>query len=133
MELEQLARTLLSADPNSALNAFKEKIKACALGQLPHAKDVPPALYGLMGGNKPFDPTQPPAPAEETAIGRGWEKLKDALTLSLTSGSFLDSQFYALDSKPLASDMPMIRPIYFCSMAGGHFSSRLMKCRFPVP
>lgn len=130
MELEHLARTLLSTDPSSALNSFKEKIKAYTCGQLLHAKDVLPALYDIMGKNKPFDrtPAPPSAPPKGHPVGGDWERLKDALTSSLTSGSFLDSQFYALDSRPPTPGAPKIRPIYFCSMAGGTFLSRLVKC-----
>ena len=73
---------------------------------------------------------QPPAPSKRVTAGGGWGRgLKDALTWSLTSGSFLDSQFYALDSKPRAG-VPMIRPIYLCSMVGGTFLPRLVKCGF---
>lgn len=132
------------------LDALKDKIKAYTQGQLPHAEDVLPALYEFMERNEPFNetPVQSPVPCKRGSAGvdwkrvkdalkRGtgcgdWKRLKDALTWSLTSGSFLDSQFYALDSKPPAG-VPKIRPIYFCSMVGGSFSSKLVKRRFYVP
>ena len=132
LELKQLARTLLSTDSSPAVGALKDKIKACTRGQLPHAKGILPALYELMEGDvSAFEvtPTQPPVPSKQGVAGGGWEWLKDALTWSLTSGSFLDSQFYALDSKPRAGP-PTIRPIYFCSMVGGTFLPRLVKCGF---
>lgn len=157
LELEYLARTLISKDSNPALNALKEKIKAYTCGELIHATDVLPALYDLMGRNDPFEepqtqppqinvpaesctkkkkkkaqPVQSPASSNNGSTGGGWVALKDALTVSLTSGSFLDSQFYALDSRPPAPGTPTIRPIYFCSMAGGIFLSRLMKCESPL-
>ena len=133
LELKQLARVLLSTDSSPALHALKDKIKAYTAGQLPHAKHILPALYELMETDEAIKLTAPHAwpavPSKPAATGGNWERLKDALTWSLTSGSFLDSQFYALDSKPRAG-VPMIRPIYFCSMMGGTFLPRLVKCRF---
>ena len=126
-----MARTLLSTDSSPALHVLKDKINAYAAGQLPHAKDILPALYELMETDEAFKETTPlappPAPSKRVTAGGDWEGLKDALIWSLASGSFLDSQFYALDSKPRAG-VPMIRPIYFCSMVGGTFLPRLVKC-----
>lgn len=105
-------------------------IKAYSRGQLPHAKDVLPALYELMETDEAFKvmPAQPPAASNQGVAGRDWKGLRDALTWSLTSGAFLDSQFYALDSKSWP-DTPRIRPVYFCSTAGGAFLPKLLKCR----
>ena len=115
------------------LGTLKDKIKAYTRGQLPHAEEVLPALYQLTERTEPFKetPAQPPAPSKDGTTSGDWKKLKDALTWSLTSGSFLDSQFYALDSKPPAGT-PKIRPIYFCSMVGGTFSSKLVKRGFHI-
>lgn len=135
LELEHLARVLLSTNSSSVLNALKKKIKVYTRGQLLHAKDILPALYELMKKEKPFKETfaQAPAPSRlDTTIG-DWGRLKDALAWSLTSGSFLDSQFYALDSKPLGGALT-IRPIYFCGTAGPRaFSSKLLKRELPSP
>jgi hypothetical protein len=130
LELKQLARTLSSKDSNLALHTLKDKIKAYTRGQLPRAKDILPALYELLDSDGMFEETPPQLfPAPKHGIpGGGWEALKDALAQSLTSGSFLDSQFYALDSKRAGA--PTIRPIYFCSMAGGTFLPKLIKCGF---
>ena len=133
LEIKQLARTLLSGDSSPALHALKDKIKAYAGGRLPHAKDILSALYELMETDEAFGETNPPAwsPAlsKQATAGDNWERLKDILTWSLKSGSFLDSQFYAPDSKPRAG-VPVIRPIYFCSMIGGTFLPKLVKCGF---
>ena len=73
-------------------------------------------LYELMKKETPFKETfaQPLAPSKLDAAFGDWGRLKDALTWSLTSGSFLDSQLYALDSKPLGGAL-RIRPIYFAA------------------
>jgi len=122
---------LLSTDSGPVLDALKGKIKAYTRGQLPHAKEILLALYGLTERGEPFKktPVQSPAPSKHGIAGGDRKRLKDALTWSLTSGSFLDSQFYALDSR-LPAGAPKIRPIYFCSIAGGTFSSKLVKRGF---
>ena len=124
----------MSEDSGPTLHALKYKIKAYTRGQLPHAKDVLPALYELMERGEALEETQtqPPAPSKQGVAGGSWKRLNDALTWSLTSGSFLDSQFYAVDSKPQAG-APTIQPIYFCSMLGGTFIPKLVRCRFPIP
>jgi hypothetical protein len=126
-----LARTLLSKDSNLALHALKDKIKAYTRCQLPRAKDILPALYKFMESDGMFQETPPQlfAAPKHGIPGGGWEALKDALAWSLTSGSFLDSQLFALDSKPRA-DAPTIRPIYFCSTAGGDFLPKLVNRGF---
>ena len=114
------------------LDALKDKIKVYTRGHLPHAKNILPALYELMERNEPFKetPVQSSAPSKGSSVTGGDRKgLEDALTWSLTSGYFLDSQFYALESK-LPAGEPKIRPIYFCSMVGGTFSSKLVKRGF---
>ena len=133
LELKKLARVLLSTDSSPTLHALKDKIKKYTAGQLPHAEDLLPALYQLMEtdevSKESIPPEQPAAPPKQATCDDNWERLKDALTWSLTSGSFLDSQFYVLDSKPRAG-APTIRPVYFCSRVGGTFLPRLVKCGF---
>ena len=128
-------------DSSPALPALKDKIKAYTRGQLRHAKDILPALYQLMERGEALKETpsfltrlfgrQFTHPKQDVAHG-DWGRLKDALIWSLTSGSFLDSQFYALDSRPRAG-APTIRPMYFCSMVGGTFLPKLVKCMFSTP
>lgn len=121
----------MSASPSGARRALRDRIKAYSCGQLPHAKDVLPALYELMETDEAFKetPALPPAPSNQGTTSRDWERLKDALAWSLTSGTFLDSQFYALDSKS-GFGVPRIRPIYFCSIFNGTFSAKLLKREF---
>ena len=68
------------------------------------------------------------APLNQQATGGDWEGLKKALTNSLTSGTFLDSQFYAVQSRS-STGLPNIRPVYFCSTVGGNFTSKLAACK----
>jgi len=109
---------------------LKIKIKSYAHGELPHAEHVLPALYELMESDESVKETPLPAaaPPNRQATGGDWEGLKKALTSSLTSGTFLDSQFYAVESRSSTS-LPKIRPVYFCSTVGGSFASKLVACK----
>ena len=62
-------------------------------------------------------------------IGRDWAGLKEALVSSLTSGTFLDFQFYPVETRS-STGSPKIRPIYFCSGVGESFVSKLVTCKF---
>ena len=64
----------------------------------------------------------------QETTGGDWEGLKRALTSSLTSGTFLDSQFYAVESRS-STGSPKIRPMYFCSTVGDSFVSKLVACK----
>ncbi|KAF9793441.1 hypothetical protein BJ322DRAFT_1155521 [Thelephora terrestris] len=129
LELRQLARVLLSSDSGSTLASFKEKVKCYTHGNLPHGKHIIPALYELMESDLSVrePPLTVPASADPQVIGSGWAGLKRALISSLTSGTFLDSQFYAVESRS-STGPPEIRPIYFCSTVGGDFMFKLMAC-----
>ena len=126
----QLARVLLSSNSSPTLELLKAKIKSYGHGGLPHAEDILPALYELMESDEPVKETPLPAaaPLNQEATGGDWDGLKRALTSSLTSGTFLDSQFYAVESRS-STGLPKIRPIYFCSTVGGSFASKLVACK----
>ena len=134
LELRQLARALLSSDSGPVLGALKTKIQSYASGQLPHAEDVLPALYELMESEESIDETPLPAAASSNrhAIGGDWDGLERALTSSLTSGTFLDSQYYAVESRS-STGLPKIQPVYFCSAVGGSFASKLETCESFAP
>jgi len=130
LELRQLARELLSSDLSPTLASLKGKIKSYTDGRLSHAEHILPALYELMESNESV--VEPPLPAlepsnEEGATGGYLDGLKRALADSLTSGTFLDSQFYAVDSRS-STGLPKIRPVYYCSAVGGSFTSKLTAC-----
>jgi len=126
LELRQLARALLSSDPDPTLELLKAKVKSYAHGELPHAEDILPAIYELMESDESVKETQfpVPVPPNQQATGGDWEGLKKALTSSLTSGTFLDSQFYAVESRS-STGLPKIRLVYFCSTVGGNLTSKL--------
>ena len=132
LELRQLARVLLSSDSGPTLGLLKAKIKAYAHGELPHAENILPALYELMESDESVKETPILAAAlpDQQATGGDWEGLKNALTNSLRSGTFLDSQFYAVESRS-STGLPKIRPLYFCSTVGGSFASELVACKSP--
>ena len=130
LELRQLARVLLSSDSGPTPELLKIKIKSYAHGELPHAEHVLSALYELMENDESVKeaPLSVAAPPNRQATGGDWEALKKALTSSLTSGTFIDSQFYAVESKT-STGLPKIRPVYFCSAVGGSFASKLVACK----
>ena len=76
----------------------------------------------------PLPAAVPPNPDVLNRDNRDWTGLKKALTSSLTSGTFIDSQFYAVQSRS-STGPPKIRPVYFCSTVGGNFISKLMACK----
>ena len=129
LELRQLARVLLSSESGPTLGALNAKIRSYTCGELPHAERVLPALYELMEGDESVEETSSPAAASpfRRVTSEGWNRLKRALTSSLTSGTFLDSQFYAVESRS-STGSPKIRPVYFCSTVGSDFVSKLLAC-----
>ena len=131
LELKQLARELLSSDLSPTVGSLKAKIKSYTHGQLPHAEHILPALYELMEGDESVEETPLPAaaPQNQHVTGGYLDGLKEALTSSLTSGTFLDSQFFAVETRS-STGSPKIRPIYFCSGVGGNFVSKLVMCKF---
>ena len=132
LELRQLARELVSSNSGPALQLLKEKIKRYAQGELPHAKHVIPALYNLTECGESIEEAPLPvvaSPNHDSVCG-DWTGLKKALTTSLTSGTFLDTQLYAVESRKSAGPSK-IRPIYFCSAVGGSFSSKLLAGKSP--
>ena len=131
LELRQLARVLLSSDSGPTLGALRRKIKSCAKGNLPHAEHVLPTLYELMESDESVEEASLPAgtSSDQPAASEDWDTLKKALTSSLASGTFLDSQFYAVESSSSKGSL-RIRPIYFCSAVGGSLVPRLVACGF---
>ena len=127
IELKHLARALLASDSGATSQLFKENIKSYTHGKLPHARHVISALYNLMESEESIEESPLPTakPSNRLAVDGDWIGLKKALTSSLTSGTFLDTQFYAVESRSPTSP-PRIRPIYFCSTVGGSFTSKLL-------
>ena len=93
-----------------------------------NAEDVLPALYELMEGDESIEETPFPmaASSNQQVTSGDWDGLKEALTSSLTSGTFLNSRFYAAESRS-STGLPKIQPIYLCSRVGGTFASKLVE------
>jgi len=129
LELRQLARVLLSPDSGPTLGLLKTKITSYGNGELSHAEDILPTLYELMESDESVKETPLPTAASpnEKTTGEYREGLTRALTSSLTSGTFLDSQFYAVESRS-STGLPKIQPIYFCSAVGGSSTPKLASC-----
>ena len=131
-EIRRLASSLLSdgRGRSHTLWSLERKIDRYTRGQLPHTKQVILTLYELVEGDEPVEEVPLPVatPCNQQASSGEWIGLKKALTNSLTSGTFLDSQFYAVESRS-STDMPKIRPLYFCSMVGDNFTSGLIACK----
>ena len=128
LELKQLARALLSSDSGpAALEVLKAKIRNYTNGELSHAEPVLPALYEFMESGVSVEEAPLPAAegSDQQTTDGDWDELKRALTGSLTSGTFLDSQFYAAESKS-STGLPKIRPVYFCSTVSEVFVSKLI-------
>jgi len=130
LELRQLARVLLSSESAPTLGLLRMKIKDYAHGEFPHADNIFPDLYELMESDESVKEKWVPAAAspDKQATDGNWEGLKRALIDSLTSGTFLDSQFYAVESRS-STGFPKIRPVYFCSTVGGGFTPELVACK----
>ena len=119
----------MSSNSGPTLGVLNAKIESYTSGKLPYAEHVLPALYELMESNESVEemPLPTTVSLNQRVAGRDWDGLKGVLTSSLTSGTFLDSQFYAAESRS-STDLPKIRPIYFCSAVGGSFTSKLTAC-----
>ena len=130
LEIRQLAWTLLSAGSDVDLQSLKKGIEGYTGGQLPHAEHVILALYNLMEKDEPVEKISllVTTPCNQQVPSGHWAGLKKALTSSLTSGTFLDSQFYAVESRSSAG-LPKIRPVYFCSTISDSFMAKLMACK----
>ena len=130
LELRQLARELLSSNSGPTLKLFKEKVKCYTHGELLHGGHVISTLYEFMESDESVEetPLAVTASVNHQVVGEDRIWLKRALTTSLASGTFLDSQFYAVESGS-STGMPKIRPIYFCSKVEEIFMFKLMACK----
>ena len=88
-------------------------------GELPHADDILPTLYELTESDEPVKDTQLPAaaPPNQQASSGDWGALKKALTSSLASGTFPDSQFYVVESRSSTGVFPQYSGWQFCVQA----------------
>lgn len=132
LEIRHLALRLLSVDSVLTMTSLNATIERYTNGELPHAKHIISALYELMESDElPIEEIPLPVAlsSDEQAHSGDWDGLKKALTSSLTSGTFLDSRFYAAGSRSSPTGLPKIHPIYFCSMADDSFTSKLMSCK----
>ena len=133
LEVRQLARALLSTNSASTLQSLQKGIEKYTRGRLPHAIHAISTIYELMESDDSVEVEEIPLPASpffsQQPHSDDWAGLKKAIVSSLTSGTFLDSQFYAVESKS-CSGLLMLRPIYFCSTVDDSLMPRLIACEF---
>lgn len=127
MQVEHLARNLLSSIQPWKTAALKRKIEIYTAGTLSHAQDVLPNLYHRLANPRLLSmPTPHPFPVPS----RGdfdWQALKNELTKSLSSGTFLNTELYALESRS-SGGQPKLRPLYFCRAVGREHIAKILSC-----
>lgn len=130
VQVEHLARSLLSSTEPWKTAALKRKIEFYVSGALPHAQDVLPALYHRLADpmSAPWCVQCPPKTPPRNDFGR--PVLKAELTKSLSSGAFLDMVLYAPASRSGSGGQPKFRPLYFCSAVGGECATKILSCTF---
>ena len=135
LEVRQLARALLSVYSATTMQSLQKGIESYTRGQLPHATHVISTIYEFMESDDSVEVDEIPLPAatspNQQTPSRDWGGLKKALISSLTSGTFLDSRFYAVESRT-SSGLPKLRPIYLCTTVDDSLMSRLMQCKITV-
>lgn len=132
VQVEHLARSLLSSSEPWKTAALKRKIECYTAGGLPHAQEVLPALYRRFSNPQFLRPVMPPMRAPNpfrTLPGDGfdWQVLKAELTKSLSSGAFLNMELYAPTSRS-SGGHPKLRPLYFCSAVGSECTIKILYC-----
>lgn len=127
LQVEHLARNLLSSIEPWKTVALKQKIEIYTSGSLPHAQDVLPALYRQLANPRLLSMRAPhPFPAPPRG-DFNWQALKSELTKSLSTGTFLNMELHALKSKP-SGGKPKLRPLYFCRAVGGEYTTKILTC-----
>lgn len=130
MQIEHLARNLVSSIEPWKTVALKRKIETYTSGALPYAQEVLPTLYNRLANPRLLSmrtshPLPPPSRSDFN-----WQVLKNELTKSLSTGTFLNVEFHALESR--SSDcQPKLRPLYFCKTVGGEHTTKMLSCTFP--
>lgn len=129
MQIEHLARNLLSSIEPWKTVALKRKIEAYTSGSLPHAQDVLPILYHRLANPRLLSIRTPPPLQAPSRGDFDWQVLKNELTKSLSSGTFLNMELYALESRS-SGGKPKLRPLYFCKAVGCEYTAKMLSCAF---
>ena len=134
VQVEHLARSLLSSGEPWKTAALKRKIECYTSGGLPHAQDVLPTLYHRLANPRFLGPInssmRTPRPLQAHPRGSfNWKLLKIELTKSLSSGVFSTTELHAPVSR-LSGGQPKLRPLYFCSSVGGEYTAKILSCTF---
>ena len=130
VQIEHLARNLLSSAEPWQTAALKRKIEFYTSGALPHAQDLLPALYHRLANPLSMSVRTPHPPQRPPRDGFDWQVLKTELTKSLSSGTFLDIELYAPAFRLESGSQSKLRPLYFCSAVGGEYTTKILSCAF---
>lgn len=129
VQAEHLARNLLSSIEPWKAAALKRKIEVYTSGALPHAQDVLPTLYHRLANPLRLS-MRTPHPFQLPQRGDfNWGALKNELMKSMSSGTFLNMELYAPESRSPAGQQNL-RPLYFCSAIGGEYTAKILSCTF---
>ena len=128
VQVEHLARNLLSSIEPWKTAALKRKIEVYTSGALPHAQEVLPALYHRLASPRLL-PMRTPHQFQMPLRGDfDWRILKRELTKSLSTGTFLNMELRAPEFRSSSGQLKL-RPLYFCGAAGGEYTTKILSCK----
>ncbi|KAF9793401.1 hypothetical protein BJ322DRAFT_1103798 [Thelephora terrestris] len=127
VQVEHLARNLLSSIEPWKTAALKRKIEVYTSGALPHAKEVLPALYHRLANPRLLSMRTPHQFQMPHRGDFDWRILKRELTKSLSTGVFLNIELHAPESRSSSGQLKL-RPLYFCGAAGGEYTTKILSC-----
>lgn len=127
IQVEHLARNLLSSIDPWKTAALKRKIEIYTSGALPHAQDVLPALYHRLANPRLLSVRTPHLFQIPPRGDFDWQPLRRELTKSLSTGTFLNMELHAPESRSSSGQLKL-RPLYFCSAVGGEYIAKMLSC-----
>jgi len=112
---------------------LREKIAALSQSKLPRAADALAMIWnGVMG---PLDlPTLKPKPPSSVGLTflLNWHRVKLALLKSISTGTFIDVQFFAYNA--IGNDLPVDpRPLYASSIVIERWRAAIATRKLEIP
>lgn len=125
IQVEHLARNLLSSIEPWKTAALKRKIEIYTSGVLPHAQEVLPALYHRLANPRLLSMRTPHIFQMPQRCDFDWQPLRRELTKSLSTGIFLNMELHAPESRSSSGQLKL-RPLYFCSAIGSEYIAKIL-------